>query len=233
VSLRFSRFIRREIVAHYFDPFKRKPLSSSGNGPSATRMRQGVCCACPSCCGSRQVSGPRSRGRRRDLATWCSFRPHGARYQRVSYLVLIIFTLGTILTLLGFGSEVRRAVLFQLDPNPTTLPAILRRARDVDPVNRRLVFHSSLAEFPSFRVLTPEQRDQVVRRGLSDREPGVRRAASRLVAKWAAECEGGLLGFLKQLGVLESTVAEDALASIFEARPELVDAIDFDGKPEF
>jgi condensin complex subunit 3 len=90
-------------------------------------------------------------------------------------------------------SEVRRVALLQLDPQPETMPYIIRRARDVDPVTRRAVFAVSLAELPEpFITITLEQREQLIRAGLKDREPNVRKAAVKLVSSWAEQA-GGLV----------------------------------------
>lgn len=109
-------------------------------------------------------------------------------------------------------SDVRRATLANLPINPRTIPAMLARTRDVDPVVRKLVYTSVLephcttsspspsSSSPSApsesevltetmgpthpRVFSIEQRELVVRNGLGDREEGVKAAASKLVSTW-------------------------------------------------
>lgn len=107
-------------------------------------------------------------------------------------------------------SDVRRATLANLPINPRTIPAMLARTRDVDPVVRKLVYTSVLephcttsSPSPSSsaaaeneqameemmgpthpRVFSIEQRELVVRNGLGDREEGVKAAASKLVSTW-------------------------------------------------
>lgn len=103
-------------------------------------------------------------------------------------------------------SDVRRATLANLPINPRTIPAMLARTRDVDPVVRKLVYtsvlephcttpasSSSIAEGEVLietmgpthpRVFTIEQRELVVRNGLGDREEGVKAAAGKLVSTW-------------------------------------------------
>lgn len=101
----------------------------------------------------------------------------------------------------------RRATLANLPINPRTIPAMLARTRDVDPVVRKLVYtavlephcttsspsSSSTAENETTietmgpthpRVFTIEQRELVVRNGLGDREEGVKAAAGKLVSTW-------------------------------------------------
>ena len=89
-------------------------------------------------------------------------------------------------------SEVRRAALFNLIPSPETLPSLLRRTLDIDTTNRRLAFAHVLAEIPP-KSLTLKQRQTVLGRGLRDREEAVRKAAKKLVAKWAEQLDLSLI----------------------------------------
>lgn len=99
----------------------------------------------------------------------------------------------TLLSCLLDNSEVRRAAMCNLDLHPTTLPYILSRSRDVDPINRRVIYAQSLAELPNMAVLSPEQRNIIAKSGLRDREDSVRKSAAKLIGKWAGNMEGGLL----------------------------------------
>lgn len=92
-----------------------------------------------------------------------------------------------------FRSEARRVALLQTTLHPNTLPAVLSRARDIDPINRKLLYSTCLAELPSMLVLSLEQRAFIVRHGCKDREDAVRKAARALIAKWAGELDGGLV----------------------------------------
>lgn len=83
--------------------------------------------------------------------------------------------------------------MFNLDLHPTTLPYILSRSRDVDPINRRVIYAQSLAELPSMAVLSPDQRNTIIKCGLRDREDSVRKTAAKLIGKWAGNMEGGLI----------------------------------------
>lgn len=91
------------------------------------------------------------------------------------------------------SSEVRRAAMCNLDLHPTTLPYILSRSRDIDPINRKVIYAQSLAELPNMAVLSPEQRNIVIKNGLRDREESVKKTAAKLIGKWAGNVEGGLL----------------------------------------
>lgn len=139
------------------------------------------------------------------------------------------------------NSEVRRAALYNLPRTAATLPYILSRTRDVDPILRRTVYHGSLASLPDPRVLTIAQREEVVRNGLGDREASVRKAAAGMLGGWVDLDDGDLLKarssyeiqltgqFLTAFNVTTSAVVEDALVSVFVTRPEIFDAVEFDG----
>lgn len=105
------------------------------------------------------------------------------------------------------------------------------------------------------RQLSLVQREQVIKDGLGDREPGVRVAAGKLLTKWfdvilsesdaaqeddaLAGWEGddsglmkGLIRFLSLFDVIGSgeVIAVDTLISIFVTRPDIPEAFAFPGK---
>ncbi|TFK38229.1 nuclear condensing complex subunit [Crucibulum laeve] len=150
--------------------------------------------------------------------------------------------------------DVRRAILMNLTPNATTLPHILARTRDTDPTIRKVVYGTVLKDNlmqgeeektmgPTHpRALTILQREQIIRNGLGDREPSVRAAASALLGLWAdivamkseedqdqedVSVERGVLNLLELLDVGVSTVAADALLSIFTSRVDIFENIEF------
>ncbi|WRT70673.1 uncharacterized protein IL334_007671 [Kwoniella shivajii] len=137
-----------------------------------------------------------------------------------------------LLDLLRFdpAAEVRRAALYNLPRTPTTLPHILARTRDVDPILRRTVYAGSLSAsaLPDARVLSIAQREEIVRNGLGDREGNVRKAAAGMLGGWVDLVEGELIEFLSRFDVVSSQVAEEALISVFVTRPDLLDTIEFD-----
>ncbi|KAJ9118074.1 hypothetical protein QFC24_006346 [Naganishia onofrii] len=116
-----------------------------------------------------------------------------------------------LLDMLRFDSapEVRRAALYSLPLSPSTIPHIIARTRDLDPTLRRITYlgplstgsqsgtHSSAAGagagIPDPRVLAINQREEVVRNGLGDREPQVRRAAAGMLGGWLEAAGGDLL----------------------------------------
>jgi condensin complex subunit 3 len=148
--------------------------------------------------------------------------------------------------------EVRRTALLNVPLSSATLDAVLSRTRDVDPLTRKIVYTGVLQTRLSHpRQLTIAQREQVVKDGLGDREPGVRVAAGKLVASWfdivltetdkaeEATWEGddggvmkGLIRFLALFDVVGpgETVAVDAMTSIFVTRPDLPTVFTFPGE---
>ncbi|PCH39141.1 hypothetical protein WOLCODRAFT_110578 [Wolfiporia cocos MD-104 SS10] len=147
------------------------------------------------------------------------------------------------------AADVRRAALANTPLTAQTLPAILARTRDTDPVVRRLVYSHVLEPhcvnesparigFTHPRALTIAQRELLVRNGLGDREDAVRAAAAKLLATWVdvvrveeGAPKGGvhedLVAFLKLFDLVEGKIAEDALLSIFKTRLDIFDGVEF------
>ncbi|KAF7426008.1 hypothetical protein PC9H_008370 [Pleurotus ostreatus] len=146
--------------------------------------------------------------------------------------------------------EVRRAALLNIPLTAETLEVILSRTRDTDPLTRKLVYSTVLqTRLTHPRQLSIAQREQVVKHGLGDREPGTRLAAGKLVASWldAVMVEGaeerdedswtgddggvmrGFVAFLRIFDVVGpgEEVAVDAVQSIFVTRPEYLDIFAF------
>lgn len=137
---------------------------------------------------------------------------------------------------------------------PTTVDTILTRTRDTDSVTRKLVYSAVLqAHLGHPRQLTIAQREQVVKDGLGDREPGVRVAAGKMVAgwfdvvlaelkdpdpdegqTWIGDDSGVMRGFVEFLSLFDvvgpgEAIAVDAMLSIFVTRPEIPDVFVFSG----
>ena len=166
-------------------------------------------------------------------------RPDAVRCQNEIFLKLDHF------------SEVRRAALVNIPMVPASLDVILGRSRDVDPVTRKLVYNAVLqSKLGHPRQLSIAQREQIVKDGLGDREPGVRVAACKLVASWfdtvmveapkTQECtwngdDGGVMkGLIHFLGLFDvvgpgEVVAVDAVLSILTTRPDIPDVFTFEG----
>ena len=148
-------------------------------------------------------------------------------------------------------SEVRRAALMNVPLVPASLDVILGRTRDVDPVTRKLVYSGVLQfKLTNPRQLSIAQREQIVKDGLGDREPGVRVAAAKLVASWfdtamveALKTENGpwkgdddglMKGLIHFLGLFDvagpgEAVAVDAVLSILTIRPDIAEVFTFEG----
>lgn len=150
----------------------------------------------------------------------------------------------------------RRAALVNTPLTPRTLPALLARSRDTDPVIRKAVYalvlqpHCTLDSGVGIgvahpRVLSIAQRELIVRNGLGDREESVRAAAAKLVAMWVnvvrtdgvktedgeeEGIRGDMVAFLKLFDLVEGKTAEDALLSMFASRADILDDVEFDGE---
>ncbi|OAX38286.1 hypothetical protein K503DRAFT_718426 [Rhizopogon vinicolor AM-OR11-026] len=148
------------------------------------------------------------------------------------------------------AADVRRAALLNIPLSPVTLDAVFARTRDTDTIMRKLVYSAILDQhcFDSDgsgmglvhpRVLTIAQRELIIRNGLGDREPAVRQAAGSLLGTWVGVARGevknsesksvndDVLALLSLFDLTESTVAEDALLSVFETRRDIFDHLDF------
>ncbi|KAI6131286.1 nuclear condensing complex subunit [Pisolithus croceorrhizus] len=148
------------------------------------------------------------------------------------------------------AAEVRRAALLNIPLAPHTLSVMLARTRDTDTVMRKLVYsqvlennclstdHASMgAAHP--RGLSISQRELIIRNGLGDREPAVRAAAGSLLGTWVDVARGptkaeddqaiqkDVIALLKFLDLHESTIAEDALLSIFATRVDIFEHLEF------
>lgn len=115
---------------------------------------------------------------------------------------------------------------------PLSIPAILSRTRDVDSSVRRAVY-SVLEPLESPKQLTIAQRELVVKAGLQDREQIVRNSAAKLVGSWADLFNGDIAQFIRlfDFDLMHDTenAAEQALLSLFDSRPDLLDSLDFSG----
>ncbi|RCH82003.1 hypothetical protein CU098_005489, partial [Rhizopus stolonifer] len=132
------------------------------------------------------------------------------------------------------NAEIRRVILFNIDPNQDTLPYIVERARDVDPINRRVVYLKPLSDLQDFRLLSFQQRSNVLKWGLNDRDPLVRKAVGKMLStKWIKQASNNLIEFLERLEILKSGVAdiaESVLNAFFAERMDIIKEITFDAE---
>ncbi|KAF3932978.1 hypothetical protein ABW20_dc0103665 [Dactylellina cionopaga] len=115
------------------------------------------------------------------------------------------------------SADVRRAILLNLNHTPLTLPHLLERSRDQDALTRRLVYARTLPSLGDFRLLTISMREKILRWGLQDRDPTVRKAAEKaFVDNWVSNAEGDVLEVLERLDVVNSKVAEMAMEAYWQ-----------------
>ncbi|KAJ7185293.1 nuclear condensing complex subunit [Mycena filopes] len=147
--------------------------------------------------------------------------------------------------------DVRRAALIHIPLTAATLPSLLPRARDVDPLARKLLYTAVLIpRLAHPRHLSVAQRETLVQTGLGDREPAVRLAAGKMVAAWFAVVQGevgeteadlgwtgddggvmrALVAFLTLFDVVGpgEAVAVDALLALLTTHADLFDGFVFE-----
>lgn len=138
-----------------------------------------------------------------------------------------------MLHLLGHdpAAEVRRAVLHNLAQSPATLPFLLERARDQDPILRRQIYSTIMPSVNGFKPLSISKRNKLLKWGLKDRDESVRRAADRMFAvDWLNLANGSILELLQRLDVVNSEIAQDAMAAFLRVRPEFIEQSKFDSE---
>ncbi|KAF8797851.1 hypothetical protein BYT27DRAFT_7123670 [Phlegmacium glaucopus] len=135
--------------------------------------------------------------------------------------------------------EVRRAALVNIPVNDQTILKLLDRTYDTDATIRKALYGSILPDI-SPRDLSMPQREFIVRKGLGDREPGVRAAAASLIATWiqalqpkaegdnptTSKVEDEVISILKLFDLTED-VAVDALLSVFTTRVDIFNNLEF------
>ncbi|KAI1316429.1 hypothetical protein EDD11_009992 [Mortierella claussenii] len=126
------------------------------------------------------------------------------------------------------NAEVRRSALFNIEHSKVTLPYILERARDTDAYNRRGVFTKPMEGLSDFRILSINDRERLLRYGLSDRDENVKKACAKMLAtKWIQQADDNLLEFLERLDVMGSNVADDVLKAFFDYRVDILGSLTF------
>ncbi len=123
------------------------------------------------------------------------------------------------------SADVRKAVLSQIDVTEKSLIAILERKRDQDIRIRKFFYSSKLSEI-DMRTLSIQQRDEVLRTGLMDREPSVKQACIDMIFRnWIHDTNSNLIEFLTCLDVISNTMmSEGALECFFGMNPGLIDS---------
>ncbi|ORE13224.1 hypothetical protein BCV71DRAFT_246469 [Rhizopus microsporus] len=105
---------------------------------------------------------------------------------------------------------------------------------DLDPINRRVVYLKPLSEIRDFRLLTSEQRNNVLKWGLNDRDPLVRKAVAKMLStKWIQQANNNLIEFLERLEIMNpgiADIAESVLNAFFTERMDIINEITFDAE---
>ncbi|CAI2182005.1 16196_t:CDS:10 [Funneliformis geosporum] len=128
------------------------------------------------------------------------------------------------------SAEVRRAVLLNIEFSEKTIPYIFNRARDIDASIRCNVYTRSKEEIGDFRVLSIEVRENLLKHGLTDRDPQVKKACSNMLANgWIKHANDNFLELLERIDVVGSKIAPDVLLALFKSRPDIVQTLNFDG----
>ncbi|KAI7867392.1 nuclear condensing complex subunit [Spinellus fusiger] len=127
------------------------------------------------------------------------------------------------------SAEVRRVILFNLDQSEETIPFIVERARDVDAINRRVVYLKPMAEIQDFRMIPVQERHFLLKCGLNDRDPMVQKAATKMISiHWIRHADHNLLEFLERIDILEGDSAEAILNAFLSSRIDIVNSIKLD-----
>ncbi|CEP62364.1 condensin subunit YCG1 LALA0_S05e03994g [Lachancea lanzarotensis] len=123
------------------------------------------------------------------------------------------------------SAEVRRAAMLNLVSLDKTRNIIMERARDVNTVNRRIVYTRVLKNMGAsvFQELDGDLIGKLITWGLEDREESVRNACVRLVAfEWLNLMDGDIIRLLSKLNVTSNNVCEKVLDAIFNYREDTV-----------
>ncbi|KAI9592721.1 nuclear condensing complex subunit [Syncephalis fuscata] len=126
------------------------------------------------------------------------------------------------------SSDVRRAAVLNLACDETTYTDLLKRSRDIDAITRRFTFIKPMSNIGDFRMLSIEQREQLIKSGLSERDASVKNACiSMLLYQWLPHADNNLLEFLKRLDVMNTVVARQVLEELFMSHPEITQGVEF------
>lgn len=114
------------------------------------------------------------------------------------------------------------------------LPFIVKCIRDPDNVNRKVVYLKALSHLEDFRILNSEQKYEVLKWGLNDRNELVQKVAYRMFSeKWIEHAKSNLLEFMERLESTRPMMAplvEKLLNLLLKDRNDLMNEIKFDGK---
>ncbi|KAI5969052.1 YCG1 [Candida margitis] len=130
------------------------------------------------------------------------------------------------------SAEVRRTAMLNTEKSKTTINLLLERVKDLNSINRRIVFSKITPELGGMSNLKTKHREILLQYGLNDRDKSVAEAAIKLLCNsWFDSCDGDLNKFLELMNVTRSQIAEKAMSTLFTSRPEVVQSIEI--TPEF
>ncbi|AMD19755.1 HCL396Wp [Eremothecium sinecaudum] len=128
------------------------------------------------------------------------------------------------------SAEVRRAAMLNLVNTKDTINFIVERYRDVNGINRRLVYSKVLKSMglKVFKIIKPKLLETLIKGGLEDRDETVRQACGKLIAfDWMNLLNGDVIGLLEKLNVTKGEVAQKSLEALFQYRSDLIDKLKF------
>lgn len=128
------------------------------------------------------------------------------------------------------SAEVRRAAMLNIVRSNATQNVILERARDVNQINRRLIYSRVLKSLrkQAFTDIDTKIVEQLMKWGFEDRDESVRNACKKLVAfTWLNILDGDIIELLENIDVVKSEYAEQALYALFQQRPDVINKVKF------
>ena len=126
---------------------------------------------------------------------------------------------------------VRKAIVRCIGATRYTLPHVIKRTMDVDE-NVRKAAYKFIADKVHIRSLSISKREEIIRRGLTDRNENVRNVvAKELVPAWLRFCNESIVELLYALDVgnSDSETPKEVLSVLFQGVPfdELVNAFQY------
>lgn len=124
--------------------------------------------------------------------------------------------------------EVRRVCMKQIEKSKLTEPSIFERARDVNSVNRRVLYSTVLPKLGDFRAIDSEERYGLMSSGLRDRDESVRKAAKKWMGDiWTDTLKGDILEFVERLKVVEHEDSDLIVRTLLDTKPEIAKKLNF------
>ncbi|KAI5952645.1 YCG1 [Candida jiufengensis] len=129
------------------------------------------------------------------------------------------------------SAEVRRTAMLNSVKSKYTINLLLERVKDMNSINRRLVYSKVIPELGSMGNLRNKQKEILLQYGLNDRDLNVSNAATKLLCEvWFESCNEDIKLFLEQLNVTKSNIAEKSMLLLFKTKPELPKTIEINSK---